>query len=110
MIALGQTARARELALVQKHGEAGYLRLKALEEARLSRVRLDWRFYAGLGMALAGTALLVFKPDVRAARGRAKGRLTGVGKPGGGKGAAAVGRARKRLGAAFKRARRKVKG
>lgn len=82
------TAAQREQALIEQHGSERYRQLVELERARLSRARLDLRFYLGASMALAGAALLYFKPDVGAAAERAE----------------------RRLGAAFRRSRARTRG
>lgn len=70
-----------ETSVVQRVGEERYARIVELQRRHLSRVRLDWRFWVGLGMSVTGAAFLYWRPDIRAAGKRARGRLEKVAEP-----------------------------
>jgi len=70
-----------ELEKLSRLSDEQYARVVQLQSARLARVRLDWRFWVGLGATLGGTALLLWSPNLKAAGGRAKTRLGAVAKP-----------------------------
>lgn len=70
-----------ETALVYRVGEEKYARIVELQRRHLERVRLDWRFWVGLGMAAMGTSFLIWRPDIGAARKRAGARIGKVAEP-----------------------------
>ena len=71
----------QESTAIERVGEEKYARIVELQRRLLSRTRLDWRFWAGLSMAVTGAAFLYWRPDLRAAGGRARGRLRKVAEP-----------------------------
>ena len=70
-----------ETALVYRVGEEKYARIVELQRRHLERVRLDWRFWVGLGMAATGASFLIWRPDIGAARRRARARVGKVAEP-----------------------------
>lgn len=70
-----------ELEKLSRLSDEEYARVVRLQSARLARVRLDWRFWVGLGTTLGGAALLFWRPDLKAAGRRAGTRLQAVAKP-----------------------------
>ena len=70
-----------ETEAIYRVGEEQYQHAVELQRRRLSRIRFDWRFWIGLVMAAAGGAAIYFKPDIGAAGGRARRRISRAADP-----------------------------